>query len=127
MQNTNTYTGENRRKTRDSLFKAIAWWGLLVWFLLIVTVVLLDLMQPGNPSPLGSMISSKLSISNESLSLWNREWLRYFFYLMFFGLGLSVIGVVVSFRRRRRFGDQYRTQLLLLGSMSLTGLVYTLI
>jgi preprotein translocase subunit SecG len=127
MQNTNTYTGEDRRKTRDSLFKTIAWWGLLVWFLLIVAVVLLDLMQPGNSSPLGSMISSKLGISNESLSMWNREWLKYFFYLMFFGLGLSVIGVVISFRRRRRFGDQYRTQLLLLGSMSLTGLVYTLI
>jgi len=54
---------------------------------------------------------------------WDMDLARYIFYLMIMGLGLSVIGFPLHMRRSRREDDGYGLYLILLGIISLAGII----
>lgn len=54
---------------------------------------------------------------------WDMDLARYIFYLMVMGLCLSVIGLPLHLRRARREDDGYGLYLVLLGIISLAGII----
>jgi hypothetical protein len=58
---------------------------------------------------------------------WDPALMKYFFYLMILGLYISVIGFAINTRRHRRRTDEYLMSLILLGFVSIVGMVTYLI
>jgi len=58
---------------------------------------------------------------------WDLELMKYFFYFMIVGLCISAIGLAINTRRHRRKTDEYLISLILLGLVSIVGMVTYLI
>jgi hypothetical protein len=56
-------------------------------------------------------------------STWNLELFHYLFYLMIFRLCISIIGIVINSRRHHRSDDRFRYILIILGIISLFGII----
>ena len=54
---------------------------------------------------------------------WDMNLARYIYYLMMMGLSLSIIGLPLHMRRARREDDGYGLYLVLLGIISLAGII----
>lgn len=54
---------------------------------------------------------------------WNMELARFILYCMIAGLLLSLAGLIINFKRHRRRGDEVRISLVLLGTLSLFGII----
>ncbi|MDY6953420.1 MAG: hypothetical protein SWE60_18065 [Thermodesulfobacteriota bacterium] len=58
---------------------------------------------------------------------WDLEMMQYFFYLMIVGLCISIVGFAINTKRHRRKTDEYLISLMLLGSVSIIGMVTYLV
>ncbi|MFQ5962813.1 MAG: hypothetical protein ACE5KZ_00835 [Candidatus Scalinduaceae bacterium] len=113
----NTGTKSERRKGPDLWVRILGWLCVFGWFLMFVALFIIDRAKPQAEN----MFTKAAKI--EVRTTWNQELTNYLFYLMIFGLCISVIGIVINSRRHHREDDRFRFTLIILGIISFLGII----
>lgn len=113
----NTDMQPDRRKGPDLWNKTLRWLGIFGWFVMIVALYIIDMAKPEGEN----MFTKKLNVSVRTT--WDPELIQYLFYLLIFGLCISVIGIVINSRRHHRKDDRFRYILIVLGAISFFGII----
>ncbi len=106
-----------RRSGPDLWVRILGWLGVFGWLLMFVALFIIDKAKPQNEFNFSRAANAKLR------STWNPELTGYLFYLMIFGLCVSIIGSVINARRLHREDDRFRLTMILLGTISVFGIV----
>ncbi len=107
----------DRRRGPDPWTKALRWLGIFGWFVMIVALYILDRAKPEEENMFTK--AAKVSVRKT----WNPELINYLFYLMIFGLCISMIGIVINSRRHHRKDDRFKYILIILGIISSFGII----
>jgi hypothetical protein len=121
MVENNTDTRSDRRRGPDLWDKILRWLGIFGWFVMIVALYIIDRAKPEEEN----MFTKAANLSVRKT--WNQELIQYLFYLLIFGLCLSIIGIVINSRRHHRKDDRFKYILIILGTISLFGIVKYLV
>ena len=113
----NTKIRQERRKGPDLLVKLLGWLAIVGWFLMFMVLFIIDRAKPEYENMFTKAANIKVRTS------WNQELINYLFYLMIFGLCMSIIGLVINSRRHHRAKDRFRYTLIILGIISLLGII----
>lgn len=116
-----------RRKGPDIWIRLLSWTGILGWLAMLVAFIILDRAKPRRATFIDLTYFRQMGIDPEVNNQWNTDLVDYIFYLMSFGLLVSIIGIAINKHRHRRRDDSYRLYLILLGAISLFGIVYYLV
>jgi len=117
MIENNTDMKPERRKGADLWVKTLRGLGFFGWFLMIVALYIIDRAKPEEEN----MFTKAANVSVRKT--WNMDLIHYLFYLMIFGLCISIIGIVINSRRHHRANDRFRYILIILGIISLFGII----
>ncbi len=117
MIENNTDTKSERRSGPDLWAKTLRWLGIFGWFVMILALFIIDRAKPEQEN----MFTKAANFSVRST--WDQELIYYLFYLMIFGLGISVIGIVINSRRHHRKDDRFKYILIILGAISFFGII----
>ena len=117
MTVTNTRMKLDRRKGPDPWVKVLEWLGVIGWFLMFAALFIIDRAKPQSEKFLIKATKAEASTT------WNQELTNALFYLMIFGLCISIIGIVINSRRYRRKDDRFRITLIILGVISIFGII----
>ncbi len=117
MVENNTDMKPDRRKGPDLWSKTLRWLGVFGWFVMFVAIFILDRAKPEEENMFTK--AAKISVRKT----WDQELIHYLFYLMIFGLCISVIGIVINSRRHHRKDDRFKYILIILGIISLFGII----
>ncbi len=117
MTVTNTRMQQDRRKGPDPWIKALEWLGVFGWLLMFAALFIFDRAKPQSENIL--VKAAKV----EAYNTWNQELINALFYLMIFGLCISIIGIAINSRRYRRKDDRFRITLIILGMISIFGII----
>lgn len=117
----NPVLDKERRHGRDLLFSLIRWLSVLGWSLMMASLFLLAYAKPGVETFFDRWYNVTLRRA------WDTDLARAIFYCMLLGLVLSLIGLAINVLRHRRRNDEYRISLILLGLLSLSGLIMYLV
>jgi hypothetical protein len=108
---------QDRRKGPDLLIKTLRWLGIFGWFVMIAALYIIDMAKPEEEN----MFTRKHDVSVRKI--WDPELIQYLFYLLIFGLCISVIGIVINSTRHHRKDDRFRYILITLGVISFFGII----
>lgn len=108
---------QERRKGPDSLLRALRWMAGVGWMLMFAAMYFLDRGKPEVETYFTRWFNLRLRTT------WNMELAGMLLYCMVLGLVLSLAGLVINFRRHRRRDDEVRISLLVLGALSLFGIL----
>ncbi len=108
---------QERRKGPDLWVKVLSWLAVFGWFLMFMALFIIDRAKPEYEN----MFTKAANI--DVRTTWNQELINYLFYLMIFGLCLSIIGLVINSRRHHRANDRFRFTLIILGIISFFGII----
>ena len=111
-----------KRKGPDILMRSLTWLAVLGWFLMYVVLMVLNKAKPKSESSFDRINGAEVLIPP-----WNPVLIQYIFYLMIAGLCISIIGMILNIKRHRRKKDKYRMSLIVLGVISLLGIIFYLI
>ncbi len=117
MTVTNTRMKLDRRKGSDLWVKVLEWLGVFGWLLMFAALFIFDRAKPEDKNFL--VKATKVG----ARTTWNQELTNYLFYLMIFGLCISIIGIAINSRRYRRKDDRFRITLIILGVISIFGII----
>ncbi len=117
MTENDTGIRPDRRKGPDLWTKILRWLGVFGWFVMIVALYVIDRARPEEENMFTK--AAKVSVRET----WNQELIHYLFYLMIFGLCISVIGIVINSRRHHRKDDRFKYILMVLGVISFFGII----
>lgn len=106
-----------RRKGPDLWVKLLGWFAIAGWFLMFMVLFIIDRAKPESEN----MFTKSANI--EVRTTWNQELINYLFYLMIFGLFMSIVGLVINSRRHHRAKDRFRYTLIILGVISFFGII----
>lgn len=107
----------DRRRREDFWVRFLEWLVVGSWFLLFIALLVFSKAKPQIETFFERYYN--LPVNPD----WNLEFLFYLRILMILGLILSVLGLTINWRRSRRAEDQFRVSLVVLGAISLLGLV----
>ena len=117
MEDNNTGMKPDRRRGPDLWTKTLRWLGVFGWLVMIVALYVIDLAKPEEEN----MFTKAANVSVRKT--WDPELIHYLFYLMIFGLCISVIGIVINSRRHHRKDDRFKYILIILGIISAFGII----
>ena len=117
MVENNTDMKPDRRRGPDVWDKTLRWLGVFGWLVMIVALYVIDMAKPEEEN----MFTKAANVSVRKT--WNMELFHYLFYLMIFGLCISVIGIVINSRRHHRKDDRFKYILMILGVISFFGII----
>ncbi len=120
MVENNTGMKPDRRRGADLWVKTLRWLGVFGWFVMIVALFIIDRAKPEEEN----MFTKAANVSVRKT--WNLELFHYLFYLMIFGLCISVLGIVINSRRHHRTDDRFKYILIILGIISSFGIIKSL-
>ena len=106
-----------RRKGPDLWVKVLGWFAIFGWFLMFMVLFIIDRAKPEYENMFTKSANIKVRTT------WNQELINYIFYLMIFGLCMSIIGLVINSRRHHRAKDRFRYTLIILGIISFFGII----
>ena len=106
-----------RRKGPDLWVKLLGWLAIVGWFLMFAVLFIIDRAKPEHENMFTKSANIKVRTT------WNQELINYIFYLMIFGLCMSIIGLVINSRRHHRAKDRFRYTLIILGIISFFGII----
>ena len=106
-----------RRKGPDLWIKSLRWFAIVGWLFMVSALVIFAKAKPQVETFIERYYSIKLR------TIWDMEWMRYIFYLMILGLCISCVGLAINIKRHRRKNDEYRVSMILLGLISLFGII----
>ncbi|MBU0730097.1 MAG: hypothetical protein KKE17_03900 [Proteobacteria bacterium] len=110
----------DRRKGADLWLKTLGWLSVVSWALMFAALVLFGKARP----QIQTYIDTKFNVPLRAE--WNIELANYLFYLMIVGLFLSLAGIVINLKRHRRRNDEFIISLIMLGIVSLAGIIFYL-
>jgi len=110
----------DKRRGPDFWVKSLTWLGMLGWFIILSGLVVLDKAKPKSET----FLDRKHNVEVVEQLLWNRDLSEVFFYLMVLGILVSSIGLCINSTRNKRKNDEYRLSLILVGLISLIGLLF---
>ncbi len=117
MTENDTGIRPDRRKGPDLWTKILRWLGVFGWFVMIVALYVIDRARPEEENMFTK--AAKVSVRET----WNQELIHYLFYLLIFGLCISIIGIVINSRRHHRKDDRFKYILMVLGVISFFGII----
>ena len=88
-----------RRKGADLLVRLMRLFGLAGWLVLFIALLIFGKARP-EESFIDRRFLEHLGFSVQLRQFWNESLMQYVFYLMVFGLGLSIAGLVMHYQRR---------------------------
>ncbi|GAB4370567.1 MAG: hypothetical protein Kow0042_12870 [Calditrichia bacterium] len=107
----------DRRKGPDLWTKSLRWLAVFGWLILFAALIIVGITKPETVTFFDQKFQFyKAGTENPLLT-------RIIFYLMILGLLLSLMGVFINLKRLRRRDDEYRLSLILLGLISLSGII----
>lgn len=109
-----------RRKGPDLWFKSLRWMAVFGWLLLFAALLLSSKARPEIKTLIHSYDDLPYRIS------WNMKLARYVFYMMIVGFCASGVGLAINIRRKRRRDDEIYVSLVLVGIISLAGILFYL-
>ena len=115
------------REGPDLWVRVLRWFGIAGWMIMLVVYVLLDLARPERGTFVDTMYFKQLGIPVNVGSRWDMGLVEIIFYLMVLSLCISIIGLLINTARRKRSDDGFRKYLIILGLISLFGVIYYLI
>ena len=117
MVENNTDMKPDRRMGPDLWTKALRWLGVFGWFVMIVSLYVIDRAKPEDEN----MFTKAANVSVRTT--WNQELIHYLFYILIFGLCISVFGIIINSRRHHRKDDRFKYILIILGIISFFGII----
>lgn len=117
---------KERRRGPDLWTRALRWIGIGGWLILLAVFAMLDRAKPDRGTFIDLMYFEQMGIPVALRPDWNQELVSYIFYLMIVSLCVSLMGLFINYRRHRRKDDGYRAYLVILGAISLGGIIYHL-
>ena len=112
----------SRRKSADLSVRLARLFGVGGWLAMFAALVMLSMAQPES-SLIDEGFLAQFGYTVSLRRAWDMDLARYIYYLMVMGLCLSVLGLPLYLRRNRREDDGYGLYLVLLGIISLAGIV----
>ncbi|MFH1741082.1 MAG: hypothetical protein ABIH23_18940 [bacterium] len=106
-----------RRKGPDIWVRLIGWFGVIGWLVLLGAMFIAGKAQPHFETFFDRLFHIQVR------ETWNLQLVEYIFYLMIFGFCISAIGLLINATRHHRKYDRYRDYLVLLGVISLAGII----
>ncbi len=94
---------------------------------MLAVYVLLDRAKPERGTFIDTMYFEQLGIPVNVDSRWDMGLVEVVFYLMVLSLCVSIAGLLINATRRKRNDDGFRKYLVVLGLISVFGVVYYLI
>jgi hypothetical protein len=107
----------NRRIGPDTVIKAIKGIAGFSWILVIIIFIVFSIAKPG----------FKVKMIGGSGGGFNESILKYAFYLMIFQALLCSLGIIINTTRLKRKSDKLYISLIILGGLSILGIVAYLI
>jgi len=117
-----SYRVHNRRKSADLSVRLVRLFGVCGWLAMFVALVILAKAQPES-SLIDEDFLAQFGYSVTLRRAWDMNLVHYIYYLMIMGLCLSLLGLPLHLRRNRREDDGYSLYLILLGIISIAGIV----
>ncbi|MCK4950751.1 MAG: hypothetical protein KAS48_02955 [Gammaproteobacteria bacterium] len=121
------YRRPERRIGPDLWTRALCWVGIAGWMIMLAVYVLLDRAKPERGTFIDTMYFEQLGIPVNVDSRWDMGLVEVVFYLMVLSLCVSIAGLLINATRRKRNDDGFRKYLVVLGLISVFGVVYYLI
>ncbi len=116
MTVTDTRKKLDKRSGPDFWVRTLGWFGGISWFLMFAAMFIIDRAKPE-----AEKIITRAS-GAEVDTTWDQTLLGYLFYLVIFGLCISIAGIMINSKRYRRAEDRFRLTLIMLGMLSLFGI-----
>ena len=107
----------DRRKGPDLLLRAITFFGVGCWIIMVVAMIFFHLARP----PLETVATRSANIYQRAT--WEQDLAETFAILMLAGLFISTTGLALNARRIKRKDDQLRINLFMIWFLSLGGLL----
>ena len=118
----------DRRKGPDFILKLLSIFGLVGWSLMLIALILMDKARPETEAyRLSRDLYEQVGVEYSIRRVWDAGLVDTIFYMMIAGLAISVTGLIINARRRRRRTDSYRINLMLMGLISITGIIVYLV
>ena len=117
MTENDTGIRPDRSRGPDLWSKTLRCLGIFGWFVMFVAIFIIDRAKPEEEN----MFTKAANVSVRKT--WNMELIHYLFYLMIFGLCISIIGFVINSRRHHRKDDRFRYILIIMGIISSFGII----
>lgn len=108
---------KDRRKGPDVWIRILKVLGVVSWFFMLLFLVLLEIAKPEFESFFDRYYHLNLRTT------WDLDVARHLYRLMFLGLGISIVGLLISSQRYRRTTDRLPFALILIGVASIAGIV----
>ncbi|MCL2456048.1 MAG: hypothetical protein FWD19_00690 [Defluviitaleaceae bacterium] len=105
-----------RRKQADWVIKLASVLSLISWLTAFVVWVLLDIAAPDR-------MNAQIGAFGPGSSSWNETLLPITFFLLIFAFCSCVAAFIFNMMRMRRKTDKYRKSIIIIGVMTLVGLV----
>ena len=117
-----SYRVHDRRRAPDLVVLVVRLFGICGWMGLFIALIVLAKAKPES-SLIDEHFLAQFGYEVTLRRAWDLDLARYIFYLMIMGLVLSIIGFPLHMRRARREDDGYGLYLVLLGIISLAGII----
>lgn len=112
---------EDRRKKADWMTKAASVLSLVSWFMSMVMLLCLDRASPETENLFSRLLGTAVR------STWNTSLLRTAFLLLLLAFCICAIAMIFNILRNRRKSDKYKKSIIILGALTLIGIVAFLI
>jgi len=110
----------DKRRGPDFWVKSLTWLGMIGWFILVVSLGIVDRAKPQTKNFFGQRLGTEVK---EELA-WNENLTFIFLILMLSGLMISMGGLIINSTRMKRKDDEYRLSLILVGLFSIVGTIF---
>ena len=109
-----------RRKGPDAVVRAVWWTAGISWLLFIAALIFVETARPEIETFFGRQFD--ISIRD----YWNENALLYMFIILVLNFAVCVIGFIFNMARHRRKTDRFNKSILILGTLSLAGILWYL-
>lgn len=106
-----------RRKGPDFWMKSLRWFAIVGWLFMLAALLIFAKAKP----KVEAFIERYYNI--ELRATWDMELMSHIFFLMILGVCISIVGFVINTKRHRRQTDEYRVSMILLGLISIFGII----
>ena len=117
-----SYRVHERRKSADLIVRLGRILGVFGWFCMFLALVVLAKAKPES-SLIDENFLAQFGYVVSLRRAWDMDLARYINYLMIMGFFLSAIGLPLHMRRSKREDDGYGLYLVVLGIISLAGII----
>lgn len=106
-----------RRKGPDLWSRSLRYLALTGWLLLVIAIFILDQAKPKIETFFERVYDIRLH------QQWDMDLAKYILWLMVLGFFLSIVGLIINAKRKRRRTDQWRLSLIFLGIICSAGML----